>query len=101
LPHLDALNSKYANRGVRVVVVDVIGSKALTGKMIANAGYNGSPVLLDEKELAHKEYGITATPTTFVVDPAGRMIFKHLGYGPGMEIMFDKEVDLLLARTTT
>jgi len=81
--------------------VDVIGSKTLTEKMIADAGYKGSPVLIDEKELAHKDYNITATPTTFIVDPAGRMIFKHLGYGPGMEQMFEKEVDMLLARKTT
>jgi len=84
-----------------VVAVDVIGSKALTEKMIADVGYKASPVVLDEKELAHKEYGITATPTTFIVDPAGRMIFKHLGYGPGMENMFEKEIDLLQARKTT
>jgi len=101
LPHLNALSDKYAGKGVKVVVVDVIGSKALTEKMIADAQYKASPVVLDEKELAHKDYGITATPTTFIVDSAGRMIFKHLGYGPGMENMFDKEIELLQARKTT
>jgi thiol-disulfide isomerase/thioredoxin len=100
LPHLDALDAKYETKGVRVVVVDVTGRKELTDKVISEAAYK-APVLLDDKGFSRQEYKITATPTTFVVDQAGRMIFKHVGYGPGMETMFDKEIEALLGKKTT
>lgn len=100
MPHLDALSAKYEARGVKIVVVDVTGRKELTGKVIADAAYK-APVLLDDKGFSRQEYKITATPTTYVVDQAGRMIFKHVGYGPGMEGMFEKEIEALLGRKTT
>lgn len=100
MPHLAALNSKYEAQGVKVIVIDVTGRKELTDKVAADASY-GAPVLLDDKGFSRAEYKIVATPTTFVVDQSGRMIFKHVGYGPGMERMYEKEIDLLLARKTT
>jgi len=100
LPHLSALSSKYEAQGIKVVVVDVTGRKELTDKVAADASYPG-PVLLDDKGFSRTEYKIMATPTTFVVDPSGRMVFKHVGYDPGMEKMYEKEIDLLLARKTT
>lgn len=100
MPHLAALNTKYEARGVRVIVIDITGSKELTEKVVADASY-GAPVLLDDKDFSRTEYKIKATPMTFVVDQSGRMIFKHLGYEPGAERIYEKEIDLLLARKTT
>ena len=97
MPHLDELNTKYAANGVQVLAIDVSGRKDLTQKVITNASYK-APVLLDEKGLSRKEYKIMATPTTCIVDQSGRTIFRHVGYGPGMEKIFEKELDLLLAR---
>lgn len=99
MPHLDALNSKYAADGVRVLAIDVSGRKELTQKMAADASYR-APVLIDDKGFSRKEYKVTATPTTCVVDPSGKVIFRHVGYGPGMEKVLEKEIDLLLARKT-
>lgn len=79
--------------------IDVTGRKELTQKVAAEASYK-PPVLVDDKELSRKEYKVTATPTTCIVDPSGKMIFRHVGYGPGMEKMLEKEIDLLLARRT-
>jgi cytochrome oxidase Cu insertion factor (SCO1/SenC/PrrC family) len=94
------MNTKYAAKGARVVVVDVTGRKELTEKVIADAAFT-APVLLDNTELSRKEYNVLATPTTYIVDPSGKMIFKHIGYGPGMEKMLEREIDLLLGRKTT
>jgi thiol-disulfide isomerase/thioredoxin len=100
LPHLDALNTKYEARGIKVVVIDVTGRKELTDKVAAEASYK-APVLLDDKGFSRSEYKIMATPTTFVVDQSGRMVFKHVGYSPGMERMYEKEIEMLLAIKTT
>ncbi len=82
------------------MVVDVTGRKELMEKVIADAAFT-APVLLDSTELSRKEYNVLATPTTYIVDPSGKMIFKHIGYGPGMEKMLEREIDLLLGRKTT
>lgn len=100
MPHLGALSTKYQAQGIKVIVVDVTGRKELTEKVASDASY-GAPVLLDDKGFSRTEYKIVATPTTFVVDQSGRMIFKHVGYGPGMEKMYEKEIDLLLGRKTS
>jgi cytochrome c biogenesis protein CcmG/thiol:disulfide interchange protein DsbE len=99
LPHLDALNSKYAAEGVQVLAIDVTGRKELTQKMATEASYK-APVLVDDKGFSRQQYKVTATPTTCIVDPSGKTIFRHVGYGPGMEKVLEKEIELLLARKT-
>jgi len=94
------MNTKYSGKGVQVLVIDVTGRKDATQKVATEIAYK-APVLLDDKEFARKAYSILGTPTTYIVDPSGRMIFKHVGYGPGMEKVLEQEIDLLLARKTT
>ena len=59
------------------------------------------PVLLDEQRVSREQYKIVGTPTTYLVDGTGRIIFKHVGYGPGLERTLEKEIDALLARSRT
>ncbi|MFN7906210.1 MAG: TlpA family protein disulfide reductase, partial [Pseudobdellovibrionaceae bacterium] len=35
--------------------------------------------VLDSKRLALKTYEVKHTPTTFVVSPVGKIVFKHIG----------------------
>jgi peroxiredoxin len=42
-------------------------------------------------------YGVRGTPTTIVIDPEGRLMFSHIGYGEGLEDEFVKEIETLLA----
>ena len=100
MPHLDTISSKYEGKGVQVLVIDITNRKELMQKVVTDAGYK-APVLVDDKEFARKEYSIAATPTTYLVDPTGRMVFKHVGYSPGLEKVLEKEIDMLLARKTT
>lgn len=94
------LSEQYGSSGVEVLVIDASNRKELTERMIAEASLT-VPVLLDEEDISGETYGVFATPTTFVVDTAGRIMFKHIGYGPGMEGMLQREVALLLERGTT
>lgn len=97
MPHLDELYTKYAAKGVEILAIDVSGRKDLTQKVTADAGYK-APVLIDDKGFSRDQYKIRATPTTCIVDPSGKVIFRHLGYGPGMEKTFEREIELLLAK---
>ena len=93
------MNGKYADKGVKIIAVDVSNRKDLTQKLMTDLPYT-APTLLDNAEVSRKQYNVVATPTTFLIDPAGRMIFKHVGYGPGMEKVLEREIEMLLARKT-
>ncbi len=95
MPQLEALYTKYSVEGVKVILVDASNRRELTQKMIDDVAVT-MPVLLDDKEISDKDYEVQATPTTFIIDAGGRVIFKHIGYGEGMETMFEKEINLLL-----
>jgi hypothetical protein len=100
LPHLKAFSDKYDPDQVAVILVDVRNLKELTQKMAADSSLT-MPVLLDGDDVSGDMYGVYATPTTFIVDQAGRAIFKHIGYGEGQEVMLEAEIELLLERGTT
>jgi cytochrome c biogenesis protein CcmG/thiol:disulfide interchange protein DsbE len=93
------MNTKFADKGVKIIAVDVSNRKDLTQKLMAGLPYT-APTLLDADGISRKQYNVVATPTTYLIDPSGRMIFKHVGYGPGMEKVLEKEIELLLARKT-
>jgi hypothetical protein len=93
------MNSKFADKGVKIIAIDVSNRKDLTQKLMADLPYT-APTLLDTGEVSRKQYNVVATPTTYLIDPSGRMIFKHVGYGPGLEKVLEKEIELLLARKT-
>jgi hypothetical protein len=82
---------------VRVVVVDVRNMKERTRELVGEYDLT-VPVLLDQKDVSHKEFGIVYTPTTFIIDNQGRAVFRHVGFAEGEESMFEREVRLLLER---
>jgi thioredoxin-related protein len=94
------MHGKFVNRGVEFVVIDASNRKEQTLKIVSEKS-PALTVVLDEEGAAWDDYQVYATPTTLIVDPAGKIIFKHVGYGPGMEKMLEKEIDLLLQRQTT
>ena len=84
---------------MKIILVDASNRKELTEKVMDEAVVS-MPVLLDDKDISGEDYGVFATPTTFIVDSTGRIIFKHVGFGEGMEDLFEREIDLLLQRGT-
>ena len=54
------------------------------------------PILLDAKSV-FEQYQVRGFPTTFVIDSGGKIINRHVGFGPGMEKHFEDEVKQLLA----
>ncbi len=95
MPHLEEIEKKYADRGVRVIVVDVSNRKELTEKTLKKASLS-LQVALDTENISREKYSIIATPTTFIVDQSGKAIFKHIGFSPGMEAMLEREVQAIL-----
>jgi len=55
------------------------------------------PVLLDKDAKVFKSLGLSAVPTTIVIDQAGRISLTRLGYDAGIMRQIKKNIETLLA----
>jgi thioredoxin-related protein len=55
------------------------------------------PVVEDRADVA-TSYGVTGTPTNFLVDRRGKIMFQHVGYAPGSEAELRAQIEYLLSR---
>jgi thiol-disulfide isomerase/thioredoxin len=96
LPHLTRLAEKYADEEVALVA---ILSGRMTGAVTALIEESGAAdyVVTDESESAYRAYGVHGVPTTILIDEAGRLMFRHVGFEEGMEEQFEREIEALLA----
>jgi len=72
---------------------DYTGAK----KLIEESGYSFT-VLFDTEGVHKKDYGVFAFPTSFILDKEGNIVFKHIGFYPGMEVIMENEILELLNR---
>ena len=75
--------------------MDASNQKARTLKMIQKTGVTFG-ILLDGKKVAREMYKIRGTPTTFMINGDGMIVFRHVGYYPGLETTMEKEVQSLV-----
>jgi hypothetical protein len=55
------------------------------------------PVLVTPaNDYARTNYSVPGTPTNIILDKSGKMVFRHLGYGPGGEVALEAEIRELL-----
>ncbi len=54
------------------------------------------PVALDDQKLSSGLFKIKGTPTNYVIDRDGKIVFRHLGFFPGAEKVLDAEITSLM-----
>lgn len=84
IPDLIALQNKYPDRVVVVGVSEDQAPLPLVRKFAADRQVN-YPLVMSTPELRRLFPGIVALPTTFVLDPDGRLVKKHVGLLTGQE----------------
>ena len=70
---------------------DRTGAKTL----IEENGYSFT-VLFDTEGVHRENYGVFAFPTSFILDREGNIVFRHIGFYPGMEVVMENEIRELL-----
>jgi hypothetical protein len=55
------------------------------------------PVVEDRTDIATR-YRVAGTPTNFLIDREGRILFRRVGFAPGSEVELRAQIDYLLAR---
>jgi thiol-disulfide isomerase/thioredoxin len=94
-PALDVIHRKYRDRGVTALLVnhgeEPEAIRKWAGKRFA------APILVDRQQSASALYQAYALPTLVVIDREGRMVWRHEGYGGGLEAQLKIVLEEMLA----
>jgi peroxiredoxin/outer membrane lipoprotein-sorting protein len=89
-PHIDELSKKYAGKGVKVFGLNQKEDKDTVVNFLKDHNLT-VPVLSDPGEVADK-YLVRGIPQTVIIGKDGVIKQIYIGYGPGEENEWDKQV---------
>jgi thiol-disulfide isomerase/thioredoxin len=90
-PALDAIYAKYKPMGFTLVAINVESEKADAEKFLATTPAR-FPILFDPDNKVSGNYGVSAMPTTILVDRQGRVRWQHRAYKPGDEAKYIEQI---------
>jgi cytochrome oxidase Cu insertion factor (SCO1/SenC/PrrC family) len=97
LPQIQKIYDKYKDRGLSAVWVNILPDEVglIAGwQMAKNLTV---PVLIGgSQESLQRDYGVDTTPTTYLLDENGRVLFREDGYKPGDEKVLEAKIEAAL-----
>jgi peroxiredoxin len=99
LPHLQDYADEFRKKDVAVVIIsrDTALTQAQVEPFFKSNKYT-FPVLLDGDLEVSKDFGVKASPATFVISKDGEMHLQHYGYKSGQEKEIKEAIEELLAK---
>ena len=94
-PALDEMYKKYKPMGFEMVGINVESEKADAEKFLGATPVS-FPILFDPDNKVSGTYGVSAMPTTFLVDRQGRLRWQHRAYKPGDEALYIEQIRAML-----
>ena len=95
LPQLNRLYEKYRSAGLVVLGVNLDDDQRKANDLAGQLGLK-FPVLLDTDKAVSRLYGVSAMPSTLLIDRDGKVRYVHLGYLTGYEEMYDRQIRELI-----
>jgi len=98
LPRLQPLYEKYHDQGLEIVAIEAKRDTERAQKLINDKGLtytfleNGT----DDAEVVHAVFKVFSYPTSFLIDPQGRVMYYHLGFDEGDEVELEAQIQSLL-----
>ncbi len=99
IPHFIELYEQYKDRGFAMVGISVDREGVSVVKSFARKYQINYPILMADGQVANAYGGITGIPTTFVIDSAGNIRHKYVGYRE--KAVFEADIKTLLAEAET
>jgi cytochrome oxidase Cu insertion factor (SCO1/SenC/PrrC family) len=97
LPEIQKIYDKYKDRGLSAVWVNILPEEVglIAGwQMAKNLTV---PVLIGgSQESLQRDYNINSTPSTYLLDENGRVLFREDGYKPGDEKILQAKIEAAL-----
>lgn len=95
-PWMQAMQAKYAAKGLVIVSVNVDEVRADAERFLAKYG-RGITVQYDSAGAVAKEYDLKGMPSSFIVDRTGNVRFKHTGFREKDREAFEAEIRQMVA----
>ncbi len=95
MPELEKLHKKYQRLGFTVLGVNAEKNHKKADKIVEK-GQLSFPILYDTDSSIYKLYKVKAMPSTVLIDRDGNQRFLHLGYKPGYEKDYEKQIRQLV-----
>ncbi len=77
------------------MAVDVSNDVARAREFYKGYGFT-IPAGFDVDGTVSKQFGVEATPTNYLVDADGRIVWRHYGFRPGDEALLRQEISAVL-----
>ncbi len=78
-PWMNEMHEKYGARGLRILAINV-DARAADGERFLAATPAKFAVAFDARGETPKRYGVKAMPTSYLIDPNGRIALIHAGF---------------------
>ncbi len=95
MPHLNALQDRYASLGLKLYGVNVDENSDDANRAIKDLKV-AFPVLFDNNNTVAELFNVDAMPTTVIIDRDGNMRHLHRGYKSGFEKFYDQQIASLI-----
>jgi thiol-disulfide isomerase/thioredoxin len=97
-PEIQKLHDAYKDRGLSMVWINVVPQQErLIADWRRRNGYTAM-ILLGGRSV-QKDYKLTMTPTHYLLDAEGKVLWRHAGYKPGDEKELEQRIRETLALT--
>jgi cytochrome oxidase Cu insertion factor (SCO1/SenC/PrrC family) len=100
LPEIQKIYDRYKDRGLSAVWINILPEETNLVPGWQAAKNLTVPVLVGGlQEALQRDYGIQATPATYLLDEHGRVVFHQDGYKPGDEKTLEAKIAAVLQGT--
>ncbi len=97
MKHFQRFYDEYKEQGLTVLAVSIDNSKTVSKvRPWIQARRLDYPVLYDTDNKVKRIYHVGPVPHSFVIDQKGQIVYSHVGYRPGDEKTYEKEILKLL-----
>lgn len=97
-PWMNDMQTRYGSQGLTVVAVNLDPERALVTKFLA-AHPAGFTVVYDPMGTAAELYNVMGMPSSYLIDRAGRLHTRHVGFRDQDAAALEAEIRALLPET--
>ena len=95
MPALEQIHKKYQPLGFTLLGINVEENSNDAIKWLKGVSVS-FPILFDNQSDVSELYGVSAMPTTIIIDRDGNIRYLHQGYQPGVESEYQQQIRALL-----
>jgi thiol-disulfide isomerase/thioredoxin len=97
-PWLNALQAKFADRGLVIIGVNVDRDRAAADRFLHEVPA-GFQIIYDPAGTLAARYDLPGMPVSYVIGPQGDIVARHIGFRSGLRAEREAEVQKLLETT--